>query len=374
MRKTFPLLLIASALSACGTSPLSDDSSGGSGFVIGDGGSSGSDADSLDGGAGADASSDAGGLDSGDRDAPIGLDVEPIDPRDTGSDDVISIDAGPADTGSPEDTGAVCVPGFSRCDGALLLVCGDSGTFVRRRCDEGTTCAATSEGSASCVPDDVIVEPICEPLALRCGPGGATLQQCTEDGIAWLDVEECPFGCDSAVAECLDDGDPIDPPIEPPIEACENPDIRPRAAGEFRIDLCDFDDTTALVPNGACGEQAGEGSDYTFSFTVERPSVVVLEALDGDPNIAVDTVVAIRTACDDEESQIACHDGLPCLESSEFSTRTCTGDRQPRHARITTTLEAGVFYGVVDHFEYTRNRVDFDCGITTVRLSIRPVD
>jgi hypothetical protein len=369
MRNVCLPLLVIGALSACGTSPLSDDTSGPPGIIIGDGGNVENDAGSLD-----DAGQNDGGeSDAAGSDATIGLDVDPIDPRDTGTTDGGTTDGGTTDAVAPdsgieEDTGGACRPGFARCDGELLLVCGDSGTLIRRRCDEGTTCTSLADGTAECLPDDVIVDPICEPLTLRCGPGGETLQQCTEDGIAWLNVEECPFGCDGA--ECLDEGEVVDPPVE----ACENPDIEPRDAGEFTIDLCDFDDTTDLVPDDACGEQAGEGSDYTFSFTVERPSTIVLEALDADPNVGVDTVVALRTACEDEASQIACHDDLACTESSEFPTNTCSGGSQPRHARITTTLEAGTFYAVVDHFDYSRNGVSFDCGITRVRLSIRPID
>ncbi len=354
-----PALLV---FAACGTDPVGIGGVGDASLLddVGGGDAGGSD---LGGGSDTDGT-DAGGSDGGSPDAVISFDVGGGDDTgtlvDAGGEDVVIIE----DAGSPDTTvpPLECEPGSTACEGPLLLTCADDGTWERSRCEGREVCRTAADGSAACGEAGAN---ICEPLALRCSPTEPALQQCTERGIAWETVERCDGTCDPDTLSCVEDTDPPDP------EACE--DIETIEPGSFRVDLCGAGNDTELQPteDGECGESAGEGEDLIFAFTLDEPATVILEALDDDDTAAIDTIVAIRSACDRVASQVACHDDVPCNEATEFDPRSCSGDRQPRHARIVTSLEAGTWYAVIDHFDYSRNGTSFRCGEVDVRLEIR---
>lgn len=338
------LLSFIVLVSACGTAPSTTaDGSVPIEIDSGDGDTSG--ASDAGGGSGAgdsgtasDTGADGGGADSGTT-------------GDT-STDATGTDA----TGS--DSTTFCIPGTTACEGATLLVCSDSGEgYGRRRCEADLVCGLDSTGTAACI-DPGGVEPVCEPGALQCDPTGQSVVECLDDGSGFFVSERCAEGCNRVTAAC-------NAPIG---DRCDDFDLV--ELGEFNVDLCDLDDTTTLLPSadGECGDSSGEGNDYTFGFAVERAGTYSVEALDDDGSVAIDPIVALRGICDDVETQFACHDDLPCDEA-DFDTDTCSGDSQPRHARIIVDLEPGTYWVVVDHFEYNSGAGNFDCGNVLVRVT-----
>ena len=82
-----------------------------------------------------------------------------------------------------------------------------------------------------------------------------------------------------------------------------------------------------------------------------------MDLRDEDDSAAIDTILYLRTNCEDAGSQFECSDDVPCDESDvEFGD--CSGELQVRQSRIDVTLEAGSYTVVADHLRYR----DFGCG------------
>jgi hypothetical protein len=240
------------------------------------------------------------------------------------------------------DAGRECTP---RCEGEVLIRC-EGGLEVPVDC-------RTSSGycdSAGCVP-------------WACVPGQVT---CTSDlsGLATCDargtgaaVTGCPNGCDPARNVCAD-----------PTTTCSG--IAPISIGStLNIDLCDFahEDTYVVTAAGSCGGSfVSDTGDATFALTLTSTTDVVIELTDADAFRAIDTVVYVRRVCDEQSSQIACDDDVPCAESTVGGS--CT-NFEPRQSRIRTTLGPGTYYIVADAFDYTLNNQSWRCG--NVRLSVQ---
>jgi hypothetical protein len=383
LRRRLEAVLIGSAvlLSACGTEPSSFDVTEVPGTLL-DAGADGSASGVLDGGSMSDGGS-AGSQDGGSSSTPDGspsLDVSL--PPDSG---VVSPDTGggadPEDP-EPDATGGgtdsdpgpelVCEPGTTECaEGDILVTCSDDGTEVGRiRCAaRGAVCGEDGAGNAACLE----AEPVCEPGAERCSPDGEGIEECNEAGTAFVLVATCGIRCNPlGGAECIggeedveDPGDPVDP-VDPPV--CDLEDFPLLTAGVQTFDLCDGDDNYSNLEAEGCGFEY-EGNDRAFALVLTAATEVTLDVRDDDDSVAVDTVLYLRETCNDQESQIACDDDVPC-DQSTVDTGGCVNGTQPRQSRVTRLLEAGTYYVIVDQYSYTSRRTGtrFQCG--EVRLEV----
>lgn len=260
-----------------------------------------------------------------------GSDAEPQSP-DSG---VRRTDGG-YDASSPRpDAGPLCVMG-SRCEGEILVTCGPSGETRRNCTDEGAFCAGDR-----CQPW------VCVPGSRTCSEDGTGVIACTTRG----DMETrmpCESGCDPMRNDCR---------TTPP--ACAG---LPRITlgGSQRVDLCaESDDATYRpTPEGCPANRSANVGDRTFVLTLDEETDVVIDLRDDD-GVAIDTVVYVRTACDDPESQIACDDDVPCSETDVPGL--CIGS-QVRQSTIRRRLPAGTYYIVVDAFQYSYLGTEYRCG------------
>jgi len=253
-------------------------------------------------------------------------------------------DAGGSDSGPRLDGGAVdggdlsCVPGTARCAGDVLV-----------ECDRGTP-----------RPTD------CVPLMGFCNPRGGTNARCEDwvcapgrrscagDRAVACDArgstetrETCPFGCDPGTGTCLGS-----------MPTC--PGIEVLTPGAVRRDTCAASDHFSYVPDGDCLDGfTADGGDVIFSFTLESERRVLLNLRDDDPERQIDTIIYIRSTCDDASTQLACRDDVPCSDST---LPGCDGTEQVRESRISTTLPAGTYYVIIDSFLYDQAGITYECG------------
>ena len=158
----------------------------------------------------------------------------------------------------------------------------------------------------------------CEPGQMQCGPG-ETMDICVAgDDVcnSWSPVETCPEGLLCQDLACVDAaaGDSCDNPtvIEPTFQTISG-DLR----GAYRNQEV-----------GSCG---GEGRDRIFQFELTQTTRVT--AVAG----GFDTVLSLRTVCDDPNTEIVCNDD----------------DRMPRGDRGSTVqaeLGPGIYYLILDSF------------------------
>ena len=184
-------------------------------------------------------------------------------------------------------------------------------------CTEDEVCA---DSDSSCKFDDRCIEPDLEP---------------SDD----LDAGTIDLGPD--VVDAAQDGDVVDLSADSPVDAeagegtCDDP---------IRIDPTDetlTGDLTDVADNleGSCG---GSGGDRVFEFTVSTEVVFSAEAS------GFDTILYIRTACNDEDSELACND-----------------DNAPpggSGSRVDASLDPGTYYLVLDSN-------DEEAGFYSLRVS-----
>jgi len=110
--------------------------------------------------------------------------------------------------------------------------------------------------------------------------------------------------------------------------------------------------------------------DEVFVLELDSPTRLTFELTDYDETRAIDTVLYIRSACEDMASQVACADDVPCGTSTVPGGPTCTGSGavDVRQSRVTLTLPAGRYYVVADAFVRRGDGVNYTCG--RVRLSV----
>ncbi len=334
MIRRWPLALgMLALIGACGT----DDTSRGTGpevpdFVLGgvedEGGS-------LDGG-GIVTSPDDAGTTPG-ADASPTADAWGTEDASTAADVVIPDST---DAGSPDVPGRICEPNSTRCDGQVLLTCSGDGTAVgRTRCAaRDAICEETPEG-AQCTPQ------VCEPGTWSCVSDSVSAL-CDEVGAGYETEAPCDDGCDPATGQCAGAA-----------PECAL-DFTPISPGEYLLDLCAAGGDHNHTEQADCGTRgARSGRDELFGFTLVEPTEVYVDLRDEDDEAAIDTILYLRSACDDADTQIACSDDIPCDESDvEFGD--CSRERQVRQSRILTRLDAGSYYIVADHLEYR----GFGCG------------
>lgn len=250
----------------------------------------------------------------------------------------------PVDAGPPRrDAGPVCATG-DRCEGDVLVSCRD-GVEVRADCQEaGAFCEAGECRDWECTPGE---RACTEDLSgvLVCSPRG--------DGVTTM---PCEGVCDPVTDTCTT-----------VVPTC--PGLPSIGVGDVRtFDLCgETDDDTYVVSDGCRADARADVGDRTFVLTLEHATDLVIELSDSDGSAAIDTVVYVRTVCDQPDTQVACHDDVPCEEST-IPIGSCSGV-EVRQSRIRTRLEAGTYYIVADAFEYARERMSFGCGTVRLRVS-----
>ena len=274
---------------------------------------------------------------------------------DAGSDVVLGgEDGGTVDLGLggdvPQDIGAgACVPNSTECDGNVLLTCAADGSALgRTRCSARGQVCVEENGGALCG------DPICAPGVWECVSESESAQ-CNETGGAFAVAEACPDGCDPSTGRCAG--------IVPVVE-CETFDVDEIEPGTYLFDMCGATNTAQHVEQNDCGLGGAEsGGDGIFSITIDRPTQINLDLRDEDGRAAIDTIMYLRTVCDDPDSQIDCSDDTPC-EESDVTAGDCSGGLQVRQSRIERRLDPGTYYLWIDHLNYP----NFGCG--TVRLLV----
>jgi hypothetical protein len=277
--------------------------------------------------------------------------IEP-DPSRLGGDPA-DPDAGPSpghDAGPPQpDAGPPrpCASTGSRCEDEVLVSCADG---VETR----TSCTASE---SLCVEDRC--EPwVCPPSSRECSSDNRGLLVCNARGDNQT-LTPCELGCNPETNTCAT--------IAP---RCTIGAPRISIGGTATVDLCfeTDDDTHQPGPNCTSDERASVG-DETFVLTVTEATNVAIEVSDFDRDRAVDTLVYLRRVCDEQGSQLACSDDVAC-GTSTLPGPACTGV-EVRQSRIFWRLEPGVYYVVVDAFEYDTASTHYGCGV--VQLSVREV-
>lgn len=335
MRK---VLLAVSALiiAGCGTNEARPSGDPEPGITIGeDGGVSG-------------VESDAGGTPVEDTGGTPGQDTGISPDTSTTIDASVEHDTDrPVDTGTGTDGGGVtdsgttlCEPGATECDGNILLSCSESGDAIgRTRCEaRGAICGIDASGNAACI------EPSCEAGEAFCSEDLSRIEVCNRFGV--FEYEDCEFGCNPERLAC-----------NPEPGACEI-DYEVLEPGEFTFDLCGSGDDTTHADDGEnCGTYRNRGEEVVFQFTLDRAAEVFLDLQDFDDSGAIDTILYLRSECDEQDSQIACSDDIACEEST-VEVGECNGGVQVRQSRIVEDLGPGTYYVVADNIEYD----DFRCG------------
>lgn len=271
---------------------------------------------------------------------PSRLGGEPADP-----------DAGPGydadvprpDAGPPRP----CTSSGSRCEGEVLVSCVD-GLESRVSC---------TERESLCVENRC--EPwVCPPSSRECTADGRGLLVCNARGDNQT-LTPCERGCNRETNTCVT--------IAP---RCTIGVPRIAVGGSASVDLCAETDDDTHQPGTNCPrEQRASAGDGTFVLTITEATNVAIEVSDTDRDRAVDTVVYLRRTCDEQGSQIACSDDVPC-ETSTLPGPACTGV-EVRQSRIFWRLEPGTYYIVVDAFEHDTGSTRFGCGV--VQLSVRAI-
>lgn len=257
-----------------------------------------------------------------------------------------AIDAGTA-PGDPPDSGpaprADAAPACtaSHCDGDVLVSC-EAGRERRVDC---------TESESFCLVDRC-ERRICMPNERECTSDGVLVCNARGDNQTLMPCGD--LGCDAATDRCIT--------------------VSPRCAAAPRItlgttlllDLCaEEDDDTHQPAEGCRADQRADVGDETYVLTITEPTDVEIQVTDADLDAAIDTLVYLRRICDDQGSQIACSDDVPC-ESSTVPGGCARFE--VRQSRIVSRLEPGTYYVVVDAYAYNTDRTRFGCGLVQVRV------
>lgn len=256
---------------------------------------------------------------------------EPQDADSSADAPIVRLDAGfdgGVDRDDGGDAGVECALDGPRCEGELLVVCSGG---VR----EVTDCAA--EEAFCDAETHECVGRLCVPGERSCSEDGVRVVQCDSRGSA-QSTTDCEAGCDPGTLACR------------PVTACALAfdDLTP---GVMSFDLCGQGDDSTLVTTADCSSTTA-GEDRLFRFVLDERRTVLLELLDDAAAQAVDTVLYLRSACDEPDSQIVCHDDH---------------EGEPRHSRIETTLEPGTYFLIADQMSYRNGPQRFECGRVALR-------
>jgi hypothetical protein len=101
-----------------------------------------------------------------------------------------------------------------------------------------------------------------------------------------------------------------------------------------------------------------------------RAGQVEVNLFDADRSTAIDTVVYLRSSCNDRASQLACSDDIDCSDSTVPGPGGCAGMTELRQSIIETRLEAGTYYIVADAFDYSSSSVEYGCGRVSLTVTV----
>jgi hypothetical protein len=284
---------------------------------------------------------DRGRAEMGVIDAPVNQDI-------VSREDIILVDDLQGEDLFDGGTGTDTSEG-NACGGTEALDA-EPGTFCEADCGDGVWDCATPN-SVECIGERP------ENACGGCGPlDGSPGDACTCEGEGWGDDEDGFLECDgtnSLECECEDVIDPVEPDGTCDAPFTFLPSLDDDDVGEATVehDLCDADDNLDIGDTDDCGDIGLPGNDLVYQFTLSEERDIYIELIDDDSGSAIDTVVSIRTECEDEDSQLICADDMLCTDENE-DLGTCVGDYQPRQSIIDTVLEAGTYYLVIDSYEY----------------------
>lgn len=270
------------------------------------------------------------GLDSGLRDAGTVERDADVDPPDSG-----------VDSGPPVECGDT-----PRCEGDNLVSC-IGGMEVRQDCRARDAYC----DSGACV------DWVCEPGSRACTDDLTGVEICDARG-RMTAVTPCTGGaCDPDTGRCSDAP-----------SSCEGlPELE--VGDTVTVDLCAESDDETFQPMGpnCSSDTPARTGDRVFALRVESTQNLVIQLQDDDARAAIDTIVYVRSICDRPGSQLACDDDEPC--SGIPFPGACTDGVALGLSRIRDRFEPGVYYVVVDAFEYTRGERRYGCG--EVELTVR---
>jgi hypothetical protein len=139
------------------------------------------------------------------------------------------------------------------------------------------------------------------------------------------------------------------------------------------VDTCgNGDDSTyqRTSDGGGCPTATrANGPDLVYAITLATRSTITLDLRDDD-GVPIDTVLYLRTHCDEMASQVACSDDLPCGMTDFGCGGGSTSRLEVRQSRITITLEPGTYYVIADSFEYDSGGTRFTCGDVLLRYDV----
>lgn len=245
-----------------------------------------------------------------------------------------------------DDGGTRCTPGV-HCEGETLVRCED-GVETREPCGDAQLCEV-----------DRCVDRLCVPGSTACNDDGTALLTCNARGDELMAMD-CEFGCEGSACR----------------EAPLCPGLPTIALGEtVTRNLCLGGDDNTYQPtapaDGCAADRRADVGDRTYALTLSEATDVVIELTDIDTFRAIDTVVYVRRACDDEASQVACDDDVRCADST--LPGACSGSTfEVRQSRISTRLEAGTHYIIADAFSYTSGRTRYQCGQVQLSVNAAP--
>ncbi len=154
-----------------------------------------------------------------------------------------------------------------------------------------------------------------------------------------------------------------------PAPDCPRDDVHALEPGTLNFNLCaegdDFDNAAAPPSCGVPGSQIG-GNDRIFQLDLDRPARVLIDLKDADERVAIDTVVYVRQACDDEGSQLLCSDDIPCAESDIDAGCEDPNGTQVRQSRLVADLDAGSWFIIADQYSYN----NFACGAVELIVTL----
>lgn len=245
-----------------------------------------------------------------------------------------------------DDAGPGCISG-ARCEGDTLV-----------RCEDGVETREPCGGAQNCEVDRC-VDQICVPGSVACNDDGSALLTCNALGDE-LTATDCEFGCEASACR--------DAPLCPGLPTIALGDT-------VTPNLCATPDANTYrptAPGDGCGaERRADVGDRTYVLTLAEATDVVIELNDNDGFRAIDTVVYVRRACDDQASQVACSDDVSCAEST--LPGRCSGSVfEVRQSRITTRLAAGTYYIIADAFSYRSGTTVYQCGQVQLSVTAAP--
>ncbi len=269
-------------------------------------------------------------------------------PLEAGPIDGGAMDAGPTDAG-PADGGAgdagPCSPGVASCTGDVLTRC-TTGARVRTDCTSMNAYCGVTGAGPGCVPW------VCTPGTARCAASATTSYLCDARGSSEMPTA-CPYGCNPVTGVCS------------PMTACPLSFIDVDLGSTEMFSACmDTNDFTEVHTTDCSAD--GNGPDRLFRLTLTRTTDVDLDVQDNDMLAQIDTLLYVRTTCDDQSSQVACDDNVAC--ASSYDRTNCVAGIQPREARIQTTLGPGTYYIVVDLVEHG----PWTCGMVLLTVNGTP--